>query len=307
MAEKAALLSSPEAAHRTMVDRALTWRIAWVIPLGFAAGELFSLGQSGRTLLARLTKDYGDLGHLHGLLMRHHVWSASLMWVFGASQVLLRPLRKGRLAWVHRSCGYAFLMLWVAIVGPTSFYLSLVIKGEPPLGTLGSIILLDVTFLSYYFFFRAWRVARERLSGAHSLMLHGRLMSLGLLTTMSLLGQRMFVFTAVAARTAAVLLLRRMPHSAAESLASLLESVVSDKALFGVSLMFTGAGYLGFVDGPRSPWLDWGFSKADEHEMYGGEARADHRWRWRCRLLVYLVARGMLEWWRAKDSDVAAQ
>lgn len=303
MAEKAALLSTPEAAHRTMIDRALTWRIGWVIPLGFAAAELLSLGQSGRTLLAWLTKDgYGDLGHLHGLLMRHHVWSASLMWVFGASQVLLRPLRKGRLAWVHRMCGYAFLMLWVAIVGPTSFYLSLVIKGEPPLGTLGSIILLDVTFLSYYFFFRAWRVVRERLSGAHSLMLHGRLMSLGLLTTMSLLGQRMFVFTAVAARTTAVLLLRRVPHSDAEALASLLESVVSDKALFGISLMVTGAGYLGFVDGPRSPWLDWGFSKADEREMYGGEARADHRWRWRCRLLVYLVARGTLEWWRAKDS-----
>ena len=80
MAEKAVLLSSPEAAHRTVADRALTWRIAWVIPLGFAAGELLSLGQSGRTLLARLTNDgYGDLGHLHGLLMRHHVWAASLM------------------------------------------------------------------------------------------------------------------------------------------------------------------------------------------------------------------------------------
>ena len=198
--------------------------------------------------------------------------------------------------------------MWVAIVGPTSFYLSLVIQGDPPLGTLGSIVLLDVTFLSYYFFFRAWRVAREQLSGAHSLMLHGRLMSLGLLTTMSLLGQRMFVFAAVAARTAALLLLRRMPAAAAATLASLIESVLSDKAIFGISLMVTGAGYLGFVDGPRSPWLDWGFSKADEREMYGGEARADHRWRWRSRLLVFLVARGTLDWWRATrtHSDMGA-
>lgn len=78
-------------------------------------------------------------------------------------------------------------------MGPTSAYLSLVIKGVPPLGTLGSIILMDVTFLSYYFFYRAWCVARARLNGGHSLVLHGRLMGLGILTTMSLLGQRCFI------------------------------------------------------------------------------------------------------------------
>ena len=51
------------------------------------------------------------------------------------------------------------------------------------------MMLCDITFLSYYMFYRAWRVARLRKQGSKSLQLHGNLMGLGLIGTMAMLPQ----------------------------------------------------------------------------------------------------------------------
>ena len=93
----------------------------------------------------------------------------------------------------HRALGYAFLALWTFVVCPTSAYLSLQIQGDTIWGTLAVVTLLDVTFLSAYTFYRGWRLARRRRRGEHSLTLHGNLMGLGLLGTMSQIPQRLIL------------------------------------------------------------------------------------------------------------------
>uniref|UniRef100_A0A7S3TIF4 Uncharacterized protein n=2 Tax=Emiliania huxleyi TaxID=2903 RepID=A0A7S3TIF4_EMIHU len=146
--------------------------------------------------------------------MRVHVASATCMWLLGGVQMCGGWLRREHPA-LHRVMGYCFLLCWALFVGPTACYLSLLVRGDSLFGTLSSLTLLDVTFLSYYCFFRAWRVARLRSQGARSLQLHGNLMGLGCLGTMSQLPQRFFQVHFVALRWICVRLLGLVspPHA----------------------------------------------------------------------------------------------
>ena len=184
------------------------WRVAWL----FTALEAGCLVWKHTTLMSVVTSGYYGVVE-RSLLMRMHVGCATLMWALGMIQLLNKRLRATRPR-LHRALGVVFLLDWAFVVGPTSltsrlnracptlsppnpklqslrrmprvdssFYLSLSIQGDSLFGTLASVVLCDVTLLSYYFFWRAWRVARERRQGDHSLALHGNLMGMGIVTT----------------------------------------------------------------------------------------------------------------------------
>lgn len=278
------------------------WRAAWA----FAALELACIGIAKTSAMGLATG--GTYGRMRdSLLMRVHVWSSMIMWGLGSVQLLGKGLRRARPK-LHRALGLLFLLDWALLCGPTSFYLSLYLRTNTLLGTLGSLTLLDVTALSYYFFWRAWRVARARAQGVRSLQLHGNLMGFGVIGTMNQLPQRFFMAVMLLARAAArtaLLWLGARPAAAA------LRDSVTDEAIFGLSMLLGPCIVLMLVDGPRTRVARrsaegtalrqtlWGASEVDEREMYAYdvEARAT-RWRWRARIAVYALARGLVtDWW----------
>lgn len=184
-----------------------------MFPYGYLATEALCLCAARNSAFSLLTERvYGDLQR--SAVMRVHVASATCMWLLGGVQMCGGWLRREHPA-LHRVMGYCFLLCWALFVGPTACYLSLLVRGDSLFGTLSSLTLLDVTFLSYYCFFRAWRVARLRSQGARSLQLHGNLMGLGCLGTMSQLPQRFFQVHFVALRWICVRLLGLVspPHA----------------------------------------------------------------------------------------------
>ena len=108
----------------------------WVMPWGFAAVELICLCGKRTTLMATLTD--GTYGRIErSSLMRVHVVAAVAMWAMGSVQLLGKSMRRTRPK-LHRALGAIFLLDWMLLVSPTSFYLSLVILGDSLLGTLSS-------------------------------------------------------------------------------------------------------------------------------------------------------------------------
>ena len=77
--------------------------------------------------------------------------------------------------------------------------------------------------------------------------------------------------------------------------------------MFGLSMVIGSGAVLMLIDGPRTRFLKpsmrlespmrfifWGATDADEEEMYPYDVEASAvRWQWRCRLVVYFVARGL--------------
>ena len=291
----------------------------WAVPAMFAVTEFMCLVTQNASLLSLLTdRFYGDVER--SLVMRVHVWSALTLWLLGALQMLgRRSLRESHPA-VHKATGYLFLMTWALLVAPTSFYLSLLVQADAYTGTLCTMVLLDVTLLSGYFFWRAWRVARLRDSGRHSLALHAKLMSLGLFGTMSQLPQRCIMLLLMALRAVWATL---GSHGASNNVHGRDRApVVSDAALFSISMISSQAIFLFFLDGPRSPWIRrrirhsmegglaettlWGASERDEYEMYAYDPLTPSaRWKWRSRIVVYALARGAVTGWWARSPPLA--
>ena len=182
---------------------------------------------------------------------------------------------------VHRLSGAVFLLDWALIVGPTSFYLSLVIRGDSLFGTLASMSLLDVTFLSYYFFWRAFRVARERdrtpgsAKGARSLQLHGNLMGFGTMATMNQLPQRAIMLSLMAIREATHWLLRHVVHVPGG--AALVREWLTDPTMFGLSMYLGPAVTLAMIDGPRTPWFHQTAEKNSLRDVFWGSSEAEER------------------------------
>ena len=292
----------------------------WWLPTIFVVVELGCLLWRSTTLMGVVTR--GTYGRIEGsTLMTVHIYAALLMWALGAVQLMGKRLRR---TWprVHRLSGAVFLLDWALIVGPTSFYLSLVIRGDSLFGTLASMSLLDVTFLSYYFFWRAFRVARERdrtpgsAKGARSLQLHGNLMGFGTMATMNQLPQRAIMLSLMAIREATHWLLRHVVHVPGG--AALVREWLTDPTMFGLSMYLGPAVTLAMIDGPRTPWFHqtaeknslrdvfWGSSEAEEREMYPYEVDAcAMRWRWRSRVLVFALARGAATSWWSREPAAA--
>ena len=287
----------------------------WWFPVTFVLIELACLLGPRRTTLMALITDgvYGVIEH--SALMRVHVWAAMIMWLLGAVQTLGKGLRRSRPK-LHRTLGAIFLLDWALIVGPTALYLSLYIQGDSMFGTLSAMILCDVTLLSYYFFWRAWRVARERVRGARSLQLHGNLMGMGMLGTMSQLPQRIFMLLILLSRKS---ITDSMLYFHCDKAAAGLSYWVTDQFAFGLSMVLGGAIVLFAVDGPRTEHMNkgclprekyplrdgmYGESVEDELEMYNYDVtKSSVRWRWRMRLAVYFVARGVVtSFWNAQPT-----
>lgn len=291
-------VSSTQSDVGKQVMRTVPW---WVLPWTYAALELVTLFTRQTTLFGFLTGNiYGNMGR--SLLLRVHVWSAIFMWMLGGCQMSARFLRKSYPS-LHKVFGYGFLALWMLVVGPSAAILSLLVEGDSVLGTLSAVTLLDVTFLSYFLFYRAWRVARRREQGAHSLNLHGQLMGLGCLCTMAQLPQRAIQAALIACRATVVAPLELLHW---HGTAHLLRYWWSDQGIFGASMAMGNFFILTLVDGPRTAflkrktakwWSDtmYGQSERDEMEMWDydvGDART--RWRWRARFAAYAIARGIV-------------
>ena len=288
----------------------------WAAPFAFAITEAATMVIARTTVIAVATRSvYGNTRR--STTMQVHVWAAVAMWLLGAVQIVLGWLRRGRHAWIHRTLGYLFLGLWVLFVGPTSAYLSLMIQADTIWGTPASTTLLDVTAMSYYTFYRAWRVARLRRRGTHSLKLHGNLMSLGCLVTMAQIPQRLLMLLLLAMRECVTWPLHLMGQ---RDLALALRQAVTEQTIFSFSMMLGSLGSLVLIDGPRGTWAKmfggktpdprvFGDSHEDESEMYAYDVTACHeRWKWRARLLVYAIARGWATaWWSRQPEPISLQ
>lgn len=303
--EHATLLTTPPPPEdwRLPMRTVYPW---WWFPGTFVVVELGCLLGPRRTSLMALVTD-GTYGVMeHSALMRVHVWAAMVMWLLGAVQALGKGLRRSRPK-LHRALGVVFLLDWALIVGPTALYLSLYIQGDSMFGTLSAMVLCDVTLLSYYFFWRAWRVARERVRGAKSLQLHGNLMGMGMLGTMSQLPQRLFMLIILFIRKS---ISESLLYFHCDRAAAGLRYWVTDQFAFGLSMVLGGAIVLFAVDGPRTEYMNkgclprekyplregmFGETVEDELEMYPYDVtKPSVRWKWRTRLFVYFVARGVV-------------
>ena len=274
----------------------------WVIPLGYAAAEVLCVFCSHTSLFAVLTtRIYGDIER--SLIMRVHVWSAVVMWICGSIQMSWRSLRQTQPK-VHRALGYGFLTIWGLLVGPTACCLSLIVRGDSIFGTLSSVTLVDVTFLSYYLFYRAWRVARERQQGKHSLHLHGNIMGLACICTMVQIPQRIIQAFFIGLRAAISTLLHMLAPLA---ISSAFKYYVTHEAVFGLSMALGNGLILVLVDGPRTQFFKaragkqfhawaYGDTDRDTDEMWPYDPVHDVsvRWRWRSRLAIFALARGAL-------------
>ena len=105
----------------------------WVIPWGYMAVELLCLSLADNSLFAVATACvYGDVQR--SLATRVHIGSAMAMWCLGGVQMCAKSMRKHYPA-AHRATGIAFLLTWSLFVGPTAFYLSLLVRGDSIFGT----------------------------------------------------------------------------------------------------------------------------------------------------------------------------
>ena len=157
--------------------------------------EITLYDSAGESFFGTLTGGVVESVRLsQGFFIRWHMFGGSAMWGLGGVQVALRRFRHGPLAWVHRLSGRAFLLLWGLLVGPTAFYLSLLVGvGEHRMqATMCGFAVagMDTTVFAYYYFWRAYLVVRRRARGKESLALHGQAMRMGLTFTMLIIVQR---------------------------------------------------------------------------------------------------------------------
>ena len=100
--------------------------LLWAPALIFVSIQAASVSLMGESLFGLITGGVTEsLKLATGREMLLHVVGGSLFWLLAAVQVLGKPLRHGRFAWVHRLCGRIVLFIWLAFVGPTAAYLSL--------------------------------------------------------------------------------------------------------------------------------------------------------------------------------------
>lgn len=305
--EDAAISKGEDAtSSKVVVDKAEVYNCwitlpFWLLPLCFVLAEIASMATVQKTVAGWWTNNtFGSLEGCKGQMIKVHVLVSIVFWLLGAEQVFMKDWRQGHLAIVHRAAGYVFILLFVLIVGPTSFYLSLCLRGKYG-GLLVSCMLIDVTVLSYYFFWRALQVARHRRRGSASLANHGRLMKCGLLMTMFQVPQR--------ALMSGLLVIKKMllsfrdvfdSYSTVDSSSGspLDVLILSDQSVYTISMAYysiviltIGGSCSHLVIGPRSVlWADL-IGAANHDEAYGSkEVGVFEAWAWRLRWLVYASA-----------------
>ncbi|CAE8728480.1 unnamed protein product, partial [Polarella glacialis] len=231
--------------------------------------------------------------------MRWHMLSGSAMWGLGFVQVVMRRWRQGPLAWVHRFCGRAFLLLWFVVVGPTAAFLGL-FCGTGRLRShfamsLASIVYLDTTLNASWYFWAGWSVGRKRLRGSDSLKLHGKAMLTGLMFTMVIIQQRPTQFVVIWLRKWLLLMVGIiLPVSWTEGVASFFDHHL----ILSITTVFP----YGFVvplmlDGPRSRLGVWAMrlTADDEVELFGRrEPFTAELFFWRARVPLFVVLRAVV-------------
>jgi len=289
--------------------------LLWLYPLFFISAQLLFFATTGDGVFGNATGGVVESLRLvtTGRAMRWHMFSASAMWVLGAGQFLLKPFRRGRLAWIHRTMGLAFLLLWFLVAGPTAAYLSLFtgngLRQAQIMMAIFSAVSLETTVWAYYCFWRAWRVARCRANGAASIKLHNKLMACGIFFTMTILYQRPLQFCVIGLRHLLLLLAASLDETlvwtrwAMEGLAL---TVLDHNVGLSVTTLLFGWFQLYLLDGPRS-WVVssvLGLRNVEVEEAFGSKEPGP--WElmmWRLRLPVYICLRGIVtEGWKV-DPD----
>eukprot|EP00419_Tripos_fusus_P052857 CAMPEP_0172808940 /NCGR_PEP_ID=MMETSP1075-20121228/7968_1 /TAXON_ID=2916 /ORGANISM="Ceratium fusus, Strain PA161109" /LENGTH=327 /DNA_ID=CAMNT_0013648133 /DNA_START=51 /DNA_END=1031 /DNA_ORIENTATION=+ len=238
----------------------LSTPLLWLYPLFFITAQILFFATTGDGVFGNATGGVVESMRLvtTGRAMRWHMFSASAMWVLGAGQFLLKPFRRGRLAWVHRTTGLAFLLLWFLVAGPTAAYLSLFTGNGPrqaqTMMAIFSAVSLETTVWAYYCFWRAWQVARIRANGAASISLHNKLMACGIFFTMTILYQRPLQLIVIGLRRLLLLLVASLDETltwtrwAIEKLAL---TVLDHNVGLSTTTFFFGWFQLYLLDGPR--------------------------------------------------------
>merc|ERR1712032_1156080 len=98
-------------------------RVVWCLALGWMCAEFGTLASTGESFFGVLTGGVVEsVRQVHGLSMRWHMVTGAIFWGLCFIQTFLPRLRKGELAWIHRRCGQAAVILWFVMVGPTAAY-----------------------------------------------------------------------------------------------------------------------------------------------------------------------------------------
>mmetsp|Transcript_57853 Transcript_57853/g.102791 ORF Transcript_57853/g.102791 Transcript_57853/m.102791 type:complete len:364 (-) Transcript_57853:21-1112(-) len=275
---------------------------SWLCAMSFVTLELSCTVFTGDGLFGNLTGGVVESLRLDtGVPMLRHMLGGSLLWALGAFQCLGKRFRHGSLAWLHRTSGRIFLLLWLFVVGPTAAYLSLFCGIGPARAhvsmTFFAIISLDTTLFAYYYFWRAWLLIRRR-KGQEAL--HGQAMMAGLCFTMTILVQRPLQFLVIATRKILLLAAWASPDDwlwtkrNAEGIAlNILDHHIGlavTTAFFGIMLLLT-------LDGPRSKIMVTAFPLTESMalDLFGSERpHVLELIFWRLRVPFYLLLRALV-------------
>jgi len=273
----------------------------WALAIVFVSATFICVILAGDTFFGLLTGGVVESLRLGTAVpMSRHMIGGSLMWGLGAFQFLGKGFRRGYLAWLHRLSGRVFLFLWCVVVGPTAAYLS-TLTGVGPAnaqihGAIFCMVSLETTIMAYYFFLRAFLIARRRERGEASLVLHGQAMTLGILLTMTILAQRPIQFVLIGLRMLLLLIGSALPNSWS-SMKSITEGVaihiLDHHRCLSQTTWLGGMGVL-FFDGPRAKVvrLVWPLDASSARDLFGSEkACMAELLFWRLRWPVYFLLR----------------
>lgn len=266
----------------------------------FVGESFFGLLNGGAVESMRLAKLQSQ-----GLSMQLHVLGGSGLWFLGATQVLAKRWRSeaAGLAWLHRTLGRLFLLLWLFVAGPTAAHLSLFVgvghNRMHGLMTAFTVTGLDTTLLAYYYFWRAWQIARHRARKSESLKLHGLAMRVGLIFTLLITYQRSFQLAVLALRHANLLLASWLDINIIHAYVDFLNRTVLDHhAVLSWTTLFPGGLCPLLLDGPRSRVMVWFLglkSHEDKLEFFGSLSPGSLEvFLWRARLPLYLALRALV-------------
>jgi len=189
----------------------ITMWVAWLGIAGFVAIQLGTYALTGDSFFGTITGGVVESLRLStGVPMTWHMMTGSAMWTLGFVQVMLKNLRHGSWAWVHRLSGVILLLLWFLVVGPTAAWLSLHVgvgnAGAQWRMMVFAVVGMDSTSWASYYMMRGLIVIRRRTRSSASVDLHSRLMRMGLTFTMLILFQRPLQFIGICIRKALLLL-----------------------------------------------------------------------------------------------------
>ncbi|CAE8599111.1 unnamed protein product [Polarella glacialis] len=282
----------------------ITMWAVWLCIAGFVAIQLGTYALTGDSFFGTITGGVVESLRLStGVPMTWHMMTGSAMWTLGFVQIMLKNLRHGSLAWVHRLSGVMLLLLWFFVVGPTAAWLSLHVgvgnAGAQWAMMIFAVVGMDSTSWASYYMMRGLIVIRRRARGSASIDLHSRLMRMGLTLTMLILFQRPLQFIGICIRFFLQLLSYVFPTDSwlARGLQGFVHHALDHNVILSVTTMHPQALLFFVFDGPRSEiaLILVGINPQDYDEMVEAFGSAEpyllEKLFWRLRYLLFFLLR----------------